>query len=108
MVTIVRHTDLLRQAMQPFLSFFGGPFAQLNDQPGIANFAVGNPQEMPLPEYVGAVRSHLEPQDAHWFAYKVSEPNAQKTVAHSLSRMTGLDWDPLDVQMTNGGFAAIA
>ena len=108
MVTAIRHTDLLRQAMQPFLSFFGGPFSQLNDQPGIANFAVGNPQEMPLPQYVDAVRSHLEPQDAHWFAYKISEPNAQRTVAESLSRTTGLDWDPLDVQMTNGGFAAIA
>ena len=108
MVTALRHTDLLREAMSPFLSFFSGPFSTLNEQPGIANFAVGNPQEMPLPQYVDAVRSHLEPQDAHWFAYKISEPNAQQTVAESLSRTTGLEWDPLDVQMTNGGFAAIA
>jgi aspartate aminotransferase len=108
MVTAVRHTDLLRQAMSPFLSFFSGPFSQLNDLPDVANFAVGNPQEMPLPQYVDAIRARLEPQDAHWFAYKTSEPNARATVAGSLSRTTGLDWDPLDVQMTNGGFAAIA
>jgi aspartate aminotransferase len=108
MVTALRHTDLLRQAMSPFLSFFSGPFATLNELPGVANFAVGNPQEMPLPQYVEAVRSHLEPQDAHWFAYKISEPGARAVVADSLSRTTGLAWDPLDVQMTNGGFAAIA
>ncbi len=81
MVTAVRHTDLLRQAMQPFLSFFNGPYAELNEQPGIANFAVGNPHEMPLPPYVDAVRSHLEPHDPYWFAYKISEPNARATVA---------------------------
>ena len=94
--------------MQPFFTFFSGPFSQLNELPDVANFAVGNPQEMPLPEYVAAVRSHLEPQDAHWFAYKISEPNARAVVADSLTRATGLAWDPLDVQMTNGGFAAIA
>ena len=25
-----------------------------------------------------------------------------------MSTLTGLDWDPLDVNMTNGGFAALA
>ena len=108
MVTAVRQTDLLRQAMQPFFSFFNGPFAQLNELPDVANFAVGNPQEMPLPEYVQSIGAHLTPQDAHWFAYKTSEPNSRAVVAQSLSRTTGLDWDAADVQMTNGGFAAIA
>src|SRR3954447_449284 len=108
MVIALRQTDLLRQSMQPFLSFFSGPFSQLNDLPDVANFAVGNPQEMPLPQYVAAIGAHLEPHDAHWFAYKTSEPNARATVAASLTRTTGLAWDPLDVQMTNGGFAAIA
>jgi len=108
MVTAVRQTDLLRQSMQPFFRFFNGPFAQLNDLPDVANFAVGNPQEMPLPQYVQAIGAHLAPQDAHWFAYKISEPETRAVVAQSLSRTTGLDWDPLDVQMTNGGFAAIA
>jgi aspartate aminotransferase len=108
MVTAVRHTDLLRQSMQPFFRFFNGPFSQLNDLPDVANFAVGNPQEMPLPQYVQAIGAHLAPQDAHWFAYKISEPQTRAVVARSLSRTTGLDWDPLDIQMTNGGFAAIA
>ena len=63
---------------------------------------------MPLPDYVAALRQHLEPQRTDWFAYKLSEPKSQATVARSLSARTGLDWDPADVAMTNGGFAALA
>jgi aspartate aminotransferase len=108
MATALHSTDLLRQSIAPFLRFFNGPYSELNGQPGVANFAVGNPHEMALPAYVDAVRNQLEPQNPDWFAYKVSEPNARAVVAESLSRSTGLDWDPEDVQMTNGGFAAIA
>ncbi len=96
-----------RRPSAPFPSFFEG-FAKWNADPSIANFAVGNPQEMPLPGYVDALRSALTPQDKDWFAYKMSEPNAQAAVARSLTARTGLDWDPADVAMTNGGFAAIA
>jgi aspartate aminotransferase len=92
----------------PFLTFFNGPFEQLNLQPDVANFAVGNPQEMPLPDYVAALRAHVEPRDKDWFAYKLSEPASQRTVAETLSRRTGMEWDPADVAMTNGGFAALA
>jgi aspartate aminotransferase len=108
MVTAVRRTELLRQSISPFLRFFNGAYAELNEQPGVANFAVGNPQEMPLTAYVDAVRSHLEPHGADWFAYKVSEPDSRAVVANSLTRSTGLAWHPEDVQMTNAGFAAIA
>jgi len=48
------------------------------------------------------------PQDKDWFAYKLSEPASQRTVATTLSDRTGMAWDPADVAMTNGGFAAIA
>jgi aspartate aminotransferase len=90
------------------LAFFNGPFSQLNLEPDVANFAVGNPQEMPLPDYVAALQRHVEPQDKDWFAYKLSEPASQRTVAETLTRRTGMDWDPADVAMTNGGFAALA
>lgn len=108
MATSIRGTDRIAGAIGPFLRFFNGPYAEHVDKPGIANFAVGNPQEMAMPAYVDAVRDHLAPQDKDWFGYKMSEPNAQQVVARSLSGLTGHDWDPLDVQMTNGGFAAIA
>ena len=49
--------------------------------------------------------SHSAPD---WFAYKLSEPTSQAVVAQSLTARTGLDWDPADVAMTNGGFAALA
>ena len=107
-VTAVRRTDALRDAVAPFLRFFTGPYAELEKDPETANFAVGNPHELPMPAYVDAIRAHLEPKDKDWFAYKLSEPNAQRTVANSMSSLTGLDWDPADVNMTNGGFAAIA
>ena len=106
--SVTRHRDRLRQSVAPFLSFFGGPFAQLNQEPDVANFAVGNPQEMPLPAYVDALQRHAEPRDKDWFAYKLSEPASQRTVAETLTARTGLPWDPADVAMTNGGFAAIA
>src|SRR5690349_25068417 len=100
-----------RQAMlasiAPFLSLFNGPIAAAMQRPGIANFAFGNPNEMPLPCYVAALHRHLDPQAPDWFAYKMSEPKSQATVARSLTRRTGLDWDPADVAMTHGGFAAI-
>jgi aspartate aminotransferase len=106
--TTPRQRDRLRQSVAPFLSFFSGPFAELNRQPDVANFAVGNPQEMPLPEYVDALRRHVEPKDKDWFAYKLSERASQRTVAATLTERTGLGWDPDDIAMTNGGFGALA
>ena len=96
--------DRMRDSVAPFMSFFSGPFDRLNKQADVANFAVGNPQEMPLPGYVAALQRHLVPQDKDWFAYKLSEPKAQAAVARTLSARTGMAWDPEDVAMTNGGF----
>jgi aspartate aminotransferase len=100
--------DTLRDSIAPFLGFFNGPIWSRNSEPDMANFAVGNPQEMPLPRYVDALRAQIEPQSPDWFAYKLSEPRSQAVVARSLTARTGLEWDPADVAMTNGGFAALA
>lgn len=108
MTTAAPRADRVRQSIAPFLTFFGGPFEQLNLQPDVANFAVGNPQEMPMTSYVEALQRHVVPHDKNWFAYKLSEPASQRIVAAELSARTGLEWDPADVAMTNGGFAAIA
>lgn len=108
MTITATRAERIRASVAPFLSFFSGPFEELNQQPDVANFAVGNPQEMPIPAYVDALRSHVEPRDKDWFAYKFSELASQRVVAASLSARTGLDWDLEDVAMTNGGFAALA
>jgi aspartate aminotransferase len=108
MAIVTRRIDRLTASIAPFLAFFNGPYARLNANPEIANFAVGNPQEFPMPEYVEALRANLEPRRASWFGYKDSEPKSRITVARGLSKQTGMDWDPADVAMTNGGFAALA
>ena len=108
MATINRQIDRFRETIAPFNRFFSGPIWARINEPGIANFAVGNPQEMPLPGYVEALSRALQPHDKDWFAYKLSEPRSQAAVARSLSARTGLPWDPADVAMTNGGFAALA
>jgi len=100
--------ERMRESVAPFMSFFSGPFDRLNKQADVANFAVGNPQEMPLPAYVAALRDATEPRNKDWFAYKLSEAASQRTVASTLRKLTGMEWDPADVAMTNGGFAAIA
>ncbi len=106
--TQLRRAEQLRAAVGPFLEFFTGSYAELAPDPDVANFAVGNPQELPMPRYVDAVRQNLEPRDKDWFAYKLSEPESQAVVARTLTARTGTEWDPADVAMTNGGFAALA
>jgi aspartate aminotransferase len=108
MTTTTSRTVELRASIGPFLRFFNGPVWTRYTEPGIANFAVGNPQEMPLPGYVDALSRAIPPLDKDWFAYKMNEPASRATVARSLSSRTGLDWDPEDVFMTNGGFGALA
>ena len=63
--TRATHVDRLRQPIQPFLRFFTGPYAELEPDTETANFAVGNPHELPMPAYGEAVRRHLEPRDRH-------------------------------------------
>jgi aspartate aminotransferase len=107
-MTMTRRANDLRASIEPFLSFFQGPIWARTADPNVSNFAVGNPQEMPLAGYVQALQRHVVPQDKDWFAYKLSEPKSREAVARSLTARTGMDWDPLDVAMTNGGFAALA
>lgn len=107
-VETVSRRARMRASVAPFLSFFSGSFARLNLEPDVANFAVGNPQEPPMPAYVSALQRQIEPRNKDWFAYKLSEPESQRIVADTLTRRTGLPWDPEDVAMTNGGFGALA
>lgn len=75
---------------------------------GICDFVAGNPQEFPLPGYVDALTRAAAPQNKDWFAYKLSEPEAQKIVAKTLRERIGLDFDPEDVFMTDGAFAGLS
>jgi aspartate aminotransferase len=98
----------LSQPMQNPMRFFTHPtFVRLRDKPDVSNFAVGNPHELALPAFTDALQRWSTPQNKDWFAYKMSEPQAQQVVAESLYQLRGIPFEPDDIAMTNGGFAAI-
>ena len=78
------------------------------DQPGVLDFTFGDPREMPPETYVSALRTAVTPQHEAWFAYKQYEPAAQQAAAASLGQLTGLPFEPDDILLTTGGFAALS
>lgn len=87
---------------------FWSRYGQRRLKPGIADLTFGNPHEMPLPGLVEALRSRAVPADENWFAYKASEEGPQKFVAERLAEELSLPFEPNDVGLTSGAFAAIA
>lgn len=83
-------------------------YARKFNEPGVCDFTVGNPQEMPLPGVVEALGKWSVPQDKAWFAYKNSDPAAQAVVAASLREWRGLPFESDDILMTTGAFGAIS
>jgi aspartate aminotransferase len=63
---------------------------------------------MPLAGLVEALAQNIHPQNPNWFAYKTSEPEPRTFIAEALSRELGLDFEPEDIALTQGAFAAIA
>jgi aspartate aminotransferase len=100
--------ERLAAAMAHVQQLVDSPIFGRRGTPGVADCMVGNPQEMPLPELVDVLQRNLRPKDKNWFAYKLNEPEATIPVARSLTHLTGLEWDPQDVFMTNAGFGALA
>jgi aspartate aminotransferase len=76
-------------------------------EPGVLDFTLGDPHEMPLPAYVDALREAAIPRDELWFAYKFSQEPAQEAAAASLRRVVDLPWESGRIRMTTGGFGAI-
>ncbi|HET9217454.1 MAG TPA: aminotransferase class I/II-fold pyridoxal phosphate-dependent enzyme [Terriglobia bacterium] len=76
-------------------------------KPGISDFTFGNPHEMPLPGLVAAIRERAQPHDKNWFAYKTSETEPQAFLAEHVGRELGLPFEPADIALTTGAFAAI-
>ena len=100
--------ERLAGAMAPILRMVESPAFAKRGSPGVADFMLGNPHELPLPGLVDVLRRNVEPDDPNWFAYKLNEPESRLPIARSLTRLTGLEWDPADVFVTNAGFAALA
>ena len=88
--------------------YFRSRYADRRSEPGISDFTFGNPHEMPLSGLVEAIRRHALPLHKDWFAYKTSEAGPQAFVAERLRHELSLPFEPADVALTTGGFAAIS
>jgi aspartate aminotransferase len=101
--------ERLAPSIQQFMTFMKtSTYFRRRGESGIADFVFGNPHEMPLPGFVQALERHVQPHDKDWFAYKMSEPEATTAAAAALRQSTGIAFEPADIFMTNGAFAAIA
>ncbi len=88
--------------------YFNSRYADRRFDPDISDFTFGNPHEMPLAGIVSAIREAAVPQSKDWFAYKTSEESPQAFLAEAVSKELGLPFEPPDIALTNGAFAAIA
>ncbi len=81
--------------------------ARRQHEPGVANFLLGNPHEMPLPGFVNALQHWSVPQNKDWFAYKINDPTAQAVVATVLREQRNMPFAPDDIFLTNGATGAL-
>ncbi len=97
------------KAFAPVADFyFRSRYADRRFADGISDFTFGNPHEMPLEGLVTALRERAVPHDKNWFAYKTSEEEPAAFVAGRLSTELGLAFEPEDIALTAGAFAAIS
>ena len=88
--------------------YFNSRYADRRLDRDIADFTFGNPHEMPLPGIVSAIREAAVPQNKDWFAYKTREEAPQAFLAAAVGKELGLAFEPPDIALTSGAFAAIA
>ncbi len=98
-------TDAAFEVVKTF--FLSSRYAERRLKSGICDFTFGNPHEMPLEGIVTAIRERAIPHDKNWFAYKTSEQDPQAFVAERLGRELDLTFEPGDIALTAGAFAAI-
>jgi aspartate aminotransferase len=101
----VRAADAAFAVVRDF--YLTSRYGERRGQPGICDFTFGNPHEMPLDSIVAALRTRAVPQDVNWFAYKTSEEDPQAFVAERLRQELNLAFEPADIALTAGAFAAI-
>ncbi len=99
----------LLELLDPLYQFMTtSAYVRRAHEPGICDFVVGNPHEMPLPQFVEALQRWSVPQNKDWFAYTDNDPQARAVVADSLRERRGVPFEPDDIFLTNGSFAAQA
>ncbi len=99
----------LQDTLSPVYRFFKeSAYSKRGDDPSICDFAVGNPQELAMPAFGESLQRWATPQHKDWYAYVDSEPGARAAVVEGLRAQRGVEYDPLDIHLTNGAFAALA
>jgi aspartate aminotransferase len=83
-------------------------YGKRRGDPRICDLTFGNPHEMPLGGLVTALRERALPKHKDWFAYKISEEEPQTFLAQRLRRELALPFEPSDIALTTGAFAAIS
>ncbi len=81
-------------------------YGKRRGDPNICDLTFGNPHEMPLSGLVTALRERALPRHKDWFAYKTSEEEPQAFLANRLRSELALPFEPSDIALTNGAFAA--
>lgn len=104
--TRARAADNVFSAIRHF--YFESRYGERRTDPHICDFTFGNPHEFPLAGLVNAIRERATPRNKYWFAYKTSEVEPQAYLARTVGRELGLDFEPEDIALTAGAFAAIA
>jgi aspartate aminotransferase len=95
-------------AFAPVKDFYlSSRYGERRLEPGICDFTFGNPHELPLPGIVAALRERAVARDKNWFAYKTSEAEPQAYLAERLRDELRLPFEPPDIALTAGAFAAI-
>jgi aspartate/methionine/tyrosine aminotransferase len=62
---------------------------------------------MPLEGFVKTLREATTPRNTWWYAYKTNEPSSREIVRASLKHLTGLDYPPENIFLTNGATGAL-
>lgn len=82
-------------------------YAQRAGDATTCDFAFGNPHEPPLAGITAAFQQWSAPQQNNWFAYPENLTPARQVVAAALRERRALPFEPEDIFLTNGAFAAL-
>lgn len=105
---ISHHLDAVRKASEPFVEFLiTSAWARRRGARDICDFVVGNPQDMPLPAYVEAIKRASIPLNPNWFGYKTNEPVACEVAAQSLRERLRAPFESDDIFLTKGASSAL-
>src|SRR5262245_35649212 len=108
MSIVSKRAHLADAAFAPVRDFYmSSRYAEQRNDPDVCDFTFGNPHEMPLDGLVSAIRERAVPHNKDWFAYKTTEAAPQAYLAECVSRELGLAFEPADIALTAGAFAAI-